>query len=93
MRQSQSSLGSAPSSPGLHRVGGRARRAGTSAKTASRPCIAFRADAYVAPSLHHPLAVDATASETDDVPRLRFIPVRYLSEPKEGEANASARSF
>ena len=45
------------------------------------------------PSLRHPLAVDATASEFDDVPRLRFIPVRSLSEPKEGEASASARSF
>jgi hypothetical protein len=45
------------------------------------------------PSLCHPLAVDATASEFDDAPRRRFIPVSSLSEPKEGEASASARSF
>lgn len=45
------------------------------------------------PSLLHPLAFDATASEFDDIPRRRFMPVNSLSEHKEGEASASAKSF
>jgi len=72
----------------------RARRAGNAPRKppggrGSRPASL----SALLPSLRHPLAVDATASEFDDVPQPRFTPVSLLAEPKEHTGRASAKGY
>ena len=73
---------------------GAARRAGNPRRKPPRDRTSRPAPmSTLIPSLCHPLAVDATASEFDDVPRSRFMPVGLLTEPKGREEVAPTKSF